>query len=253
MAADSPAPRDAWAALRATTSARIGLARSGSALTTQDVLGFSLAHARARDAVETALDIDALEASLAGQDVIRVHSAAANRALYLRRPDLGRVLDAESAARLTPGAFDIALVIGDGLSSQAVHNHAAATAAQMLARLAAYSVAPIVIAEQARVALSDEIGERLGARAVVMLIGERPGLSTPDSLGVYITFAPKSGRTDADRNCISNIHASGLSYAAAADKTAWLLGEAFRLGFSGVALKDQQGAPVLPGAPQLPA
>ena len=158
-----------------------------------------------------------------------------------------------SLVRALEGHSYSMLVIGDGLSSQAVQNHAAATAAQMLARLAAYSVAPIVIAEQARVALSDEIGERLGARAVVMLIGERPGLSTPDSLGVYITFAPRRGRTDADRNCISNIHASGLSYAAAADKTAWLLGEAFRLGFSGVALKDQQGAPVLPGAPQLPA
>jgi ethanolamine ammonia-lyase small subunit len=253
MAADRPAPRDAWAALRAATSARIGLARSGTALTTQDVLGFSLAHARARDAVETALDVDALEAALAGREIIRVRSAAANRAIYLRRPDLGRILDGESAARLAPRPCDIALVIGDGLSSQAVQRHAVATATQMLACLTDYTVAPIVIAEQARVALSDEIGERLGARAVVMLIGERPGLSTPDSLGVYITFAPRRGRSDADRNCISNIHAAGLSYAAAADKTGWLLGEALRLGFSGVALKDQQGAPVLHGAPQLPA
>ena len=162
MAADTPAPRDAWAALRAATAARIGLARTGSALTTQDALGFSLAHARARDAVETALDIDALEAALAGQDVIRVQSAAASRAVYLRRPDLGRVLDKDSAARLSPGPYDIALVIGDGLSSQAVQNHAAATAIQMLARFDGYTVAPIVVAEQARVALSDEIGERLG-------------------------------------------------------------------------------------------
>ncbi|WP_448204206.1 ethanolamine ammonia-lyase subunit EutC [Azospirillum sp. sgz302134] len=230
---------DPWSRLRAATRARIGLGRAGDGLPTGTLLDFQLAHARARDAVHTPFDGDAVAARLDGREVIRVHSAAESRSVYLQRPDLGRRLAPDSAGLLAPGSYDVAFVVGDGLSATAVHDHAAPTLAAVLARLEGWSVAPIVLATGCRVALGDDIGARLDAGMVAVLIGERPGLSAADSLGIYLTFDPKPGRKDSERNCISNIHPpDGLGYEAAADKLVWLMREARRLKLTGVALKD---------------
>jgi ethanolamine ammonia-lyase small subunit len=238
-----PSVSDPWIALRATTRARIGLGRTGDAPPLQAVLEFQLAHARARDAVHTALDADAIEQALGGG--VRVRSAATGRASYLRRPDLGRRLDADSratlAARVQPeGGWDAVFVVADGLSPTGVQQNAVPLLQTCLPRLAGWSLAPIVVATQARVALGDEIGTLLGARMCVMLIGERPGLSVANSLGVYLTYAPQVGRRDAERNCISNIHPDGLSYAAAADMLIWLMVEARARRLTGVGLKDNR-------------
>jgi len=231
---------DPWAALRATTRARIGLGRTGDALPIQDVLDFQLAHARARDAVHTPLDPTALAQSLAPRPTVIVHSKAPDRTTYLRRPDLGRQLD--PACHLEQGPYDAAFVIADGLSPIAVHHHAAALLTATLARLPNWSIAPIVIATQARVALGDDIGARLNATLVAVLIGERPGLSVATSLGVYLTYNPQPGRLDSERNCISNIHADGLSYEAASDMLVWLMTEARSRKLTGVGLKDDRPA-----------
>jgi ethanolamine ammonia-lyase small subunit len=236
---------DPWAGLADLTPARIALGRAGSGLPTRAVLDFALAHARARDAVHAALDAAVVAASLRalGHDVVEVKSAAMDRAIYLARPDLGRRLSTASRGDLpAPGSgCDLAFVIADGLSAAAVHAHAAPILAAMEPKIAeaGWRVGPVVVAHQARVALGDEVGQALGARAVAVLIGERPGLSAPDSLGVYLTFDPKPGRSDAERNCISNIRAEGLSYHEAAFKLAWLVGEALRRRLTGVALKDE--------------
>ena len=233
--------------LRKLTPARVALGRAGASLPTQALLGFTLDHARARDAVHAAFDASGLVASLSelGCAAITAASRAGNRQDYLKRPDLGRRLDEASAALLEQQnkPSEIAIVIGDGLSPKAVHAHVIELLRQLLPRLAADGVAPgkVVVASQARVALGDEIGELVGARMVVMLIGERPGLSAPDSLGAYLTWAPQIGRTDAERNCISNIHREGLSYEDAAHKIAWLVGEGLRRNVTGVALKDESG------------
>lgn len=243
-----PPTNDPWARLRRVTRARIGLGRAGDALPTGALLDFQLAHARARDAVHTPFDTDALAAQLDGLPVVRVTSAAPSRAVYLQRPDLGRRLSPESAAALPSGPFDVAFVIGDGLSATAVHAHAVPTLKAILTRLDGWSIAPIVLATGCRVALGDEIGARLGAGMVAVLIGERPGLSAADSLGIYLTYDPKPGRRDSERNCISNIHPpDGLGYQAAADKLAWLMREARRLKLTGVSLKDD--APALDAPP----
>lgn len=243
MNRDAPVTVNPWTHLRRHTPARIALGRAGPALPTREVLAFGLAHARARDAVHETLDVDALESELAaaGHAPLRAHSAALDRATYLTRPDLGRRLDDESAFRLVPSVppAPIVVAIGDGLSAMAVQKHAV----RLLAALRSVSEArwgsvPVVIALQARVALGDQIGERLGANLVVMMIGERPGLSSPDSLGLYITHAPKNGRTDAERNCISNVRPEGLGYAAAAARLDWLTVESLRRGLTGTALKD---------------
>jgi ethanolamine ammonia-lyase small subunit len=243
-----PPTIDPWQAVRALTPARIGLARTGAALTTRDMLAFDQCCAQARDAIDVALDIDRLEAALPPLPRVHVRSAATDRRTYLRRPDLGRRLSHESANELEQGKYDLVLVIADGLSADAVHLHAPAVVREILSLLTGKTIGPLVIARLARVALADEVGERLDARAVAILIGERPGLTTPDSLGIYLTVAPRRGRTDAERNCISNIHDAGLSPAAAARKLAWLLNEGLRLGFSGVDLKDREenGPAVLP-------
>jgi len=234
-----------WQQLRQFTRARIALGRSGHSQTTDTVLAFGLAHAQARDAVHLPLDVAAVQAALAAAGIasLPVHSAAPDRAHYLRRPDLGRRLDDGSRARLAaaqaPAAPDVVFVIADGLSALAAQSHAVPLLTAVRERLpAAWTVAPVVVAEQSRVALGDEIGELLGARQAVMLIGERPGLSSPDSLGIYLTYAPRIGRTDAERNCISNVRPEGLSYAQAADKLAFLLRGAVALGRTGVDLKD---------------
>lgn len=244
-------PPDPWTAWRRHTPARIALGRSGVSVPTAELLAFGAAHAAARDAIHTQLDVDALVDELDGQgwSCVRVSSQAglddATRQTYLRRPDLGRRLaDAGAAALdgLAKGAVDIAFVVGDGLSSLAVQRHAAPLLATVRERLGdRHTLAPLVVATQARVALADGIGERLQARLTVMLIGERPGLSSPDSLGAYLTFGPRTGRTDADRNCLSNIREAGLGYAEAADRLCWLIAAAFERSLSGVRLKDDSG------------
>lgn len=238
-----PVEANPWDALRRFTRARIALGRAGSGLPTAPLLAFELAHAQARDAVHQPLDADALHAALRerGLASLDVHSAAPDRDHYLRRPDLGRRLDAASLAALraaaTPPA-DVVFVIADGLSSRAAATHALPLLDAMLPKLGGWRVGPVVVARQSRVALGDEIGEALRAAFVVILIGERPGLSSPDSLGLYLTAAPRVGCTDADRNCISNVRPEGLGYAAAAAKLHYLLTRARALGFTGVRLKD---------------
>ena len=244
MKAERPIVANPWAHLRIHTPARIALGRAGPALPTREVLAFGVAHARARDAVHEALDVDRLENELraAGYAPVRVRSAAPDRATYLTRPDLGRRLDEESARRLLAPAQspEIVISIEDGLSAVAVQRNSVPLLAALRAIAPArWDAVSVVIALQGRVALGDEIGERLRARLVVVMIGERPGLSSPDSLGVYTTYAPRVGRTDAERNCISNVRPEGMGYAAAAAKLDWLAGEALRRRVTGIALKDE--------------
>ena len=242
----SIATRDLWDAWRDQTRARVALGRVGSALPTTALLTFELDHAQARDAVHQALDVDALDADIKalGVETLRVKSAAADRATYLLRPDLGRRLDETSRVALERSdrsQCDVALVVADGLSALGVQRHAAAFLAAAIPLFEELSVGPVVIAEQGRVALGDEIGVLLKARVVVVAIGERPGLTSPDSLGLYLTFAPGIGRHDAERNCISNVRPEGLAPAAAAAKLAWLLRASLRRALSGVGLKDESG------------
>ncbi len=249
---------DPWSGLRAHTMARIALGRAGASLPTAEWLRFAEAHALARDAVHTALDVPALCAALQQHrfEPGVVASAAADRATYLRRPDLGRSLAPASAAQLRPQPPGLVVVLADGLSARATQAHALPLLLALRSQLEAVgagvgnvageSIAAVIVATQARVALGDEVGELLGARAVLVLIGERPGLSSPDSLGAYLTWAPRSGRSDAERNCVSNIRPEGQPPSQAAARLAWLLGAARRLGGTGVALKDESdtGAPI---------
>lgn len=239
-------PDDPWLLLKRFTEARIGLGRSGSGMPTREVLSFSMAHAKARDAVKTPIDWSAIETELAAQglETLRIASAAPDRDTYLRRPDLGRRLSPDSRqtlAALPPAETDILIVVGDGLSSTAVAANATAAIASFLphVRKNGWRLGPVLLATQARVALADEAAELLNARLAVMLIGERPGLSSPDSLGAYLTWEPRVGRKDGERNCISNIRAGGLSTDEAAFRLAWLLREAFRRRLTGVSLKDE--------------
>jgi len=228
------------AKLRSLTPARIGLGRAGAGLPTRALLDFGLAHARARDAVHTALDAQKLGFELSELKLFpqMVNSAAPDRTTYLRRPDLGRKLaDKENLQKVEN---PIALVIADGLSALAVQRHAAPLIRALIALAPQrWAGAPAAIALQGRVALGDAIGERYGAQLVVVLIGERPGLSSPDSLGAYLTFAPHVGRTDAERNCVSNIRPAGLGYEAAAQRIDWLAAAALARGLTGVGLKDE--------------
>ncbi|WP_050420118.1 ethanolamine ammonia-lyase subunit EutC [Bradyrhizobium tropiciagri] len=234
--------------LRDLTPARVGLGRSGASLPTDALLSFTLDHARARDAVHAAFEISSIAAGLAGLGITprEVSSQAHDRRDYLRRPDLGRMLDSASQRSLESSgiaACSCVIVIGDGLSPTAVNVHAVELIRHLLPRLTADGIdtGAVVVASGARVALGDEIGAILGARMLVMLIGERPGLSAPDSLGAYLTFAPRIGLTDADRNCISNIHRAGLSYPEAAFRIAWLVREGLARQITGVVLKDESG------------
>ncbi|NMF87671.1 ethanolamine ammonia-lyase subunit EutC [Aromatoleum petrolei] len=244
---------DRWAQLRRFTSARIALGRAGSSLPTHAHLEFQLAHARARDAVHHALPVESLSAGLGARDLQfeLVHSAAPDRPAYLQRPDLGRRLDTPSRAALQAqrarddAPFDLALVIADGLSAFAIERNALPFLDALLPQLPprSWRLAPVVIAEQARVALGDDIAQALNARMVAVLIGERPGLSSPDSMGIYLTWQPRPGTTDAQRNCISNIRREGLHLDLAAEKLLWLMTEARRRQLSGVSLKDEAQAP----------
>jgi ethanolamine ammonia-lyase small subunit len=247
---------DPWDALRRTTQARIGLGRTGDAMALRDVLEFQLAHAKARDAVHTALNVGALRAAL--PDAVVVKSCAPARDIYLRRPDLGRQLAPE--CRLARGDYDAVFVIADGLSATAVMQHAVPMYQAALARLGDFKLAPPVIATQARVAIGDDIGEALGAKLCAILIGERPGLSVAESLGIYLTYNPKRGVRDSARNCISNVHTKGgLSYDGAADMLTWLMREAVRRKLTGVGLKEasgllgKEGQGALPPGPPLGA
>jgi ethanolamine ammonia-lyase small subunit len=234
--------------LRDYTPARVELGRAGVSVPTRALLEFQLAHAKARDAVHLPLALNSLlvELKQKGIESIILSSAAGNRDEYLKRPDLGRRLSESSRERLAAlrADYDAAFVIADGLSALAVHRHAVPLL-ELLLRSLDWRIAPVAIVEQGRVAIGDEIGEALGARMVVVLIGERPGLSSPDSLGAYLTWHPRPGRTDAERNCISNVRAEGLSYAAAAQKLLFLMNESRRLKLSGVRLKEDSGSPAL--------
>lgn len=236
-----------WQRFTSVTRARIALGRAGDALPTQRLLDFAYAHASARDAVTARLDVAALAAQLRPLPSIAVRSAAADRSTYLRRPDLGRRLEPECLQRLPDGPFDAVFVIADGLSASAVREHAVPTLEAVAALLPDWHLGPVVLAEQARVALGDAIGAKMQADMVVMFIGERPGLSVPNSLGLYLTYAPRVGRPDSERNCISNIHADGLTHAAAAAKLQWLMIQARTLRLTGVALKEDapEAAPAL--------
>jgi len=241
----SPVRADPWQALRRFTAARIALGRAGASLPTAALLQIGLAHAQARDAVHEPAHQAQMQQLLEshGFEVIAVHSAALDRQQYLRRPDLGRRLDDESRARLRararlPGP-DLVLVVADGLSSLARLRHALPLLQALRRELGALRLGPVVVAELARVALGDEIGELLGARALAILLGERPGLSAPDSLGIYFTHAPALGRTDAQRNCISNVRPGGLDAAQAARRLLHLVDGARLLGRSGIELKER--------------
>nr|WP_085688092.1 MULTISPECIES: ethanolamine ammonia-lyase subunit EutC [unclassified Pseudomonas] len=242
-------PQNPWLELRRLTPARIALGRTGTSLPTSAQLDFQFAHAQARDAVHLPFDHAALSAQLTERqrDSLLLHSAAVDRNSYLQRPDLGRKLSDESAqtlreyAQAHPGGMDLVIVVADGLSALAVHRHTLPFLTRLEEQMTAdeWSIAPVVLVEQGRVAIGDEIGQLLGAKMVVMLIGERPGLSSPDSLGLYFTYNPKVGLTDAYRNCISNVRLEGLSYGMAAHRLLYLMREACRRQLSGVNLKDE--------------
>ncbi|MBR9754318.1 MAG: ethanolamine ammonia-lyase subunit EutC [Gammaproteobacteria bacterium] len=252
-----------WQRLGQFTDARIGLGRAGISLPTNRSLEFQLAHARAQDAVHLPLeiprlieDLNQLTALENAPQIQRLHSRAVDRTTYLQRPDYGRRLDEDSRQQLSAldaQPADLAIVVVDGLSSLAVQNNAAPFIAALLEALAedgpdAWSLAPISVVEQGRVAIGDEVGELLNARAVLVMVGERPGLSSPDSLGLYLTWQPRVGLSDASRNCISNVRPAGLDFAMAAQRLHYLLREARKLGLTGVGLKDRSGETALEGS-----
>ncbi|MGW9262770.1 ethanolamine ammonia-lyase subunit EutC [Gordonia terrae] len=250
MNASSRPAQDPWAELRQTTQARIGLGRAGNSLPSRRVLEFKAAHSAARDAVHEPLDVAALTEQISDVDIepaLHVSSRAGSRGEYLRRPDLGRQPD--DLSHLPETGSDVGIVLADGLSPRALVDHGRGLLAALIDELGSrFSIAPPVIATQARVALGDHIGEALGAQTIIVIIGERPGLSVADSLGIYLTHLPRRGRSDADRNCISNIHPpDGLDYTTAAAITASLVDGARELGRSGVALKDTSRAQLAEG------
>ena len=237
-----PVAADPFARLKALTSARVALGRSGPGLPTAAMLEFQRDHALARDAVHAPFEPERIAAALAPLPCTNVRSQAGDRGDYLRRPDLGRRLDPASVEALRAGNFDLVIVVGDGLSAPAAHAHAAAIVTRLIAALDGWSITPVVIASLARVALADDIGERLGARISLILLGERPGLSAPDSLGAYLTWNPRAGRLDSERNCVSNIRPpEGLGYDQAVATLTWLLRAARARGNTGVGLKDESG------------
>jgi ethanolamine ammonia-lyase small subunit len=254
-------PADPWTVLRQHTPARISLGRAGTSLPTAEVLRFAAAHAAARDAVHLPLDVPALLADLRAQglDALCVASCAATRVDYLARPDRGRQLAPPSREALRDAApASLCIVVADGLSAVAAQRHAVPVVVALLAALRADGAADegvrLVVATQARVALGDEIGECLGAPLVLVLLGERPGLSSPDSLGAYLTWAPQAGRADSERNCVSNIRPEGLAPVDAAARLAWLVRESRRRRVSGIALKDDSDVAAIDAAsaPALP-
>lgn len=251
----SSVTENVWQQLRELTPARIALGRAGTSLPSAPQLDFQFAHAMARDAVHTPLDVDKLKEAMdeLNFDCIQLHSAAKDRDTYLQRPDLGRRLSAESADALkrhrssTTDVYDLVIVVADGLSALAIQRHTVPFLKRLIEgiELQGWSVAPVCIVLQGRVAVGDEVGELLNARMSLVLVGERPGLSSPDSLGLYFTFRPKMGLTDASRNCISNVRLEGLAYGNAAFRLMYLMTEACRRQLSGVDLKDEAEIPTL--------
>ncbi len=240
-----PAANDPWTRMRNATPARIGLARAGASIATQGHLAFQLDHARARDAVHEPFDPGALMDRLRerGLEAMQLHSAAADRSIYLARPDLGRRLDDASRGKIAamPRGYDVAFVLADGLSAKAVASHAVPLLDESLPQLRRQGrrIGPIAVVEQGRVAIGDEIGHMLDAALVCVLIGERPGLTSPDSLGAYLTWQPAVGRTDAERNCLSNIRPAGMTYPEAAQRLVYLCTQARERGCTGITLKDE--------------
>lgn len=247
---DNYTEHDPWADLKQFTDARIALGRTGCSVLTNDYLQFSLAHARARDTIYMPFQVEKVSGQLRdmGLETLVVSSKASSRSVFLRQPDMGRRLDQSSRSHLAaldyPGA-DVLLVIGDGLSSKAVNKQAVPLIARFLPYMneLGLKVGPVVLAHESRVALGDDIAEMMHCKLVAILIGERPGLSSPDSLGVYITYHPFAGRLESERNCISNVRPEGLTYDRAAFKMAWIVEAAFDLGKTGTALKDQSDDP----------
>jgi len=246
--------RDVWNSLRKYTPARIAIGRAGGSLPTQELLDFAWAHAEARDAVKMDLNVEKLAASIErlGVKCLRLESAAGDRDTYVRRPDLGRRLsDArrEAIAKLHPptASPDVALIVADGLSAVAAQEQAVKVLEKLLPMMSASRIAaaPVCVVKNGRVAIEDEIGEMLKATAAVILLGERPGLGTADSLGAYLVYQPKVGKTDAQRNCVSNIREAGLRPEAAAETIHYLLSEALRRKISGVMLKDERVRPMM--------
>lgn len=243
-----PALPDPWRRLRDLTPARVALGRAGGSLPTRALLDFQRSHAQARDAVQAPFDPASVAATISslGVSTLVAQSAAGDRKTFLTRPDLGRHLSDESRRSFcfSGEPADVAMIVSDGLSALAVERHAAPVLSAFLpfAAREGWRLAPVTVVLHGRVAIEDEIGQLLGARAAVILIGERPGLSSPDSLGAYLVFDPRPGRTDAERNCVSNIRPAGLAPAAAAATLHYLLGEALRRRVSGVALKDDRAA-----------
>lgn len=255
---DKVVTQNPWHELRNFTSARIALGRSGNSVPTKELLSFQLDHAQAMDAVHCALDIDAFIENLShsnpviqhtSQPPIKAQSKAADRFMYLQRPDLGRQLDdacwrhLQAIHRSASTPFDLAIVVADGLSSVAIQNHAKPVIEYLLSSLKEderpWRVAPITVVNQGRVAVGDDVGECLQAQMVLVLIGERPGLTSPDSMGIYLTWHARRGSKDSDRNCISNIRPQGLGYKDACQRAIYLLKEARRLELSGINLKDR--------------
>lgn len=232
-----------WEKLKDFTDARIALGRTGGSLKTQELLAFRKDHALAKDAVWADLDVMALRKQLDDLQIpsLLLSSQAESRETFIKRPDLGRKLSEHSIAEIQNSkvqASDISIILADGLSANAIFLHAIPFLQKFLPKLKGLSIAPISIVSQGRVAISDEIGEAFSSKISIILIGERPGLSSPYSMGIYLTYNPKAGNTDEKRNCISNIRTGGLPYAYAAEKLAFLCSEALRLKLSGVHLKD---------------
>lgn len=246
---------DPWASLKSFTSARIALGRTGASVPLAESLNFKLAHAHARDAIYSSLDVTGITAALERfkYPVYSFNSCAADRQQYLQRPDLGRQLSQEAVTQLSAGeqgAYDVAIILADGLSATAVNKHAVPVLSLLIPLLQRekFSIAPFTLVAYGRVAVADQVGKLLGARLTVVLIGERPGLSSPHSMGAYLTYAPAPGLTDEARNCLSNIRPEGLVYEAAAHKLMYLIKESLRLQLSGVMLKDMSGALLDEGA-----
>lgn len=246
--------RDPWEKLRQFTNARIGLGRVGTSIPTAELLRFQLSHAQAIDAVHVPLDVDTLSEQFALSPSLqsylpmqKLHSNARDRMEYLQRPDLGRQLDESAITALkarNDKPYDLVFVVADGLSSYAISHHAQAFLELLITALdedpqREWNIGPICVVEQGRVAVGDDVCEALNAKQVVLLIGERPGLSSPDSMGLYMTWNAKRGIEDSLRNCISNIRPEGLKYADAVHKCLYLLNESQRMQLSGVKLKDR--------------
>jgi ethanolamine ammonia-lyase small subunit len=260
MGKDQLVTADVWSPLRAATPARIALGRAGGSLPTREWLSFKADHAAARDAVHNEFDADGLAARISalGAPAVVVDTLARDRLTYLQRPDLGRRLSEASRRRLVDTApqgapLDLSIAVSDGLSALAASRQAPPLLADLLPRLASgqWRLGPVVVARFGRVALEDEIGQVQGAELALMLIGERPGLGSPDSLGAYLVFAPQPGNTDAHRNCVSNIRPEGLPIAAAAETIWYLLSEARRRRISGISLKDLRVLPAGDSNPRL--